>query len=449
MYKKKILLFFLFTGYILTGCDESAMNEDIISTKLIMWRSPANYYSYYNKYYKYANSMDGKLLECMELNIPQENTFEVDRIKNGLSDRFILSRISVKEWTSYKDISIYTYYGILPFSKQYSSASSSTSIGTAQVKFTNVPSYSSFILSGSSYSTTSYPLSTNTYNIPLYSDRLNSLYLLLRTTTGTYYKSFDNLIPGQLNTLSLSGMQSAFTQGTISFNKGSYTSFSIDISKYGSSGFTGGSFLVGNANGTDSPVSYILPSSFLPTSSYYTSLKGSSTDHNATTLLYSGSVLSTLALLDGKFSLSGSLPDISYKLDLNDKADVVYLYFTHNSDFINTNKYKVSWRIYVSPAVRDIELPEIPETILATLRSVYGINDLNLSQIKFSNASVAQYFESNNFDEYMAKNFFGWKGPFDGTIDKSIYFYPSTTKGGIGEIEKHPDPCRFTVETDF
>lgn len=449
MYKKKILLFFLLTGYILTGCDESAMNEDIISTKLILWKSPADYYSYYNKLYKYANSMDGKLLECMELNIPQENTFEVDRIKNGLSDRFILSRLSVKELTSYKDISIYTYYGILPFSKQYSSASSSTSTGTAQVKFTNVPSYTSFILSGSNYSTTSYALSTNTYNIPIYSDRLNSLYLLLRTTTGTYYKSFDNLIPGQLNTLSLSGMQSAFTQGTISFNKGSYTSFSIDISKYGNTGFTGGSFIVGRANGTDSPVSYILPSSFLPSAQCITDLEGSSTSHVATTILYSGTVPSTLALLDGSFSFSGSLPEISYKLDLNEKADVVYLYFTHNSDFINTNKYKVSWRIYISPAVRDIKLPDIPETILATLRSAYGINDLKLSQIKLSNASVSQYFESNNFDEYMTKYFFGWKSPTEGSNDKYIYFYPSTTKGGIGEIEKHPDPCRYTVETDF
>jgi hypothetical protein len=425
------------------------MNEDMPSGKLISWKTSANYYSSYNKLYKFANSMDGKLLECMELNIPQENNFVVDRIKNGLSDRFILSRLSVQEMTSYKDISIYTYFGILPFSKEPTSPSSSTSIGTAQVKFSSVPSYSSFILSGSAYSTTSYPLSTNTYNIPLYSDRLNSLYLLLRTTSGTYYKFFDNLIPGQLNTLSLSGMRNDFTQGAISFNKGSYTSFYVDISKYGNTGFTGGSFKVETANSTNSPVSYILPSSFLPTSLHYTLLKGYSTDHNATTHFYSGSVPSTLSLLDGKFSFSGSLPEISYKLDINEKADAVYLFFAHNSDFTNTNKYRVSWRIYVSPGVRDIKLPDIPETILATLRSVYGISDLKLSQIKFSYSTCYQYFESDNFDEFMTKYFFGWKNPTEGLKNKYIEFFPTTTKGGIGETKTHQDPYRYTVETDF
>ena len=451
MYNKKILLFFFITGFVLAGCDESAMNEDMPSGMLVSWKTPANYYSSYQKLYKYANSMDGEMLACMDLNIPQENTFAVDRIKNGLSERFIMSRLSVRELTSYKEISIYTYYGILPFSKEQAASTSSTStyIGTAQVKFSNVPTYSSSIVSGSSYSTTGYSLATSTFNIPLYSDRLNSLYLLLRTTTGTYYKSFDNLIPNQVNTLSLSGMKSDFTQGAISFNKGTYTSFSLEVNKYGNTGFTGGSYFVGNGNGTNSPVSYILPASFLPSAYCMTELYGSETYHNTSTYLYSKSVPPTLALLDGNFSLTGSLPDISYNLNLNDKADVVYLYFTHSSDFTNTNKYKVIWRIYLSPSVRTIKLPDIPQLILTTLRDSYGISDLMLSQVKFNSASCLQYFESNNFDEYMTKYFFGWKGPFDGTIDKSIYFYPSTTKGGKGEINAHPDPSRYTVDTDF
>lgn len=120
-------------------------------------------------------------------------------------------------------------------------------------------------------------------------------------------------------------------------------------------------------------------------------------------------------------------------MNINDKVDAIILYWSHSSSFRSTYGFGVNWVVYVSPSVREFQLPDIPGDILNGITLKYGINNLRLSEMLPSSSSIYEYSKAQNFDEWMKNYWFGWGNPASGQADRYIYFNTSGVKKSTSE----------------
>jgi hypothetical protein len=444
---KRILLLLLLAGvFIFAGCSKGEiLGDNMPSGKLVSLKVPANYYASNDLSYFYVNSMEGKLLNVSEIQKSTINVFEVDKSKNGPANRYNFSRLFAYDNGTYKNITIYTYIGMLPFSKEFKASAASTFIGTAMVKFTNVPAYTSFLLAGANSNITSGTLSTGTFYISLYSNLPAGLFIKLKTSTGELYKSVEGLVAGQTTTISLSGMVNTFGTKTISFNNSTYTSSSISIDRQAANNFTSGSYTVfsSSISGTPLPASVIVsyPMTFLPTGYCRTNFTNSGTSKYSTATIYSTAIPDNIKTLDGTIKLTGKYPGkVSYTLNVPEKVDVLIFYWSHSSAFRSANGFNVTYIVYVSPSVREFQLPVISADIMKGVSSKYSsIKDLKLAEMLPTYAYIYESAKALDFDDWMNKYWFGWGDPVTGQIDRNMYINTSGVKKGTISYEPVKD----------
>jgi|WetSurMetagenome_2_1015567.scaffolds.fasta_scaffold00024_26 hypothetical protein len=446
MCNNRSLQLLLLAFILLTSCAESSLNEDMPASKLISIKIPANYYSYYNQAFYFINSMDGELLSSKKLSINEEDIFEVNRVDNEPYDRFTFTRMFVKENSSIPYITLTTYVGILPFSKDYTQTTSPptyTYLGQATVNFSNIPAYSEFLLSSTMKNYTTGDLTTGSFNFPIYTNINSGLFIRIYTSSGDKYKFIENLTPNSTITIDLSIMNSDFTTTEIDLNNSiSYTDYFIYLDKYQNSDFTSNSFTVFSKYTNNNNVSIVNPQSFLPNSNYRIDLDCFGSDYYSYGSYYSKHIPEVISPVWVYFSLQSAFPKLEYLFDISDEADNLSLTWRHSSSFEDNNGYRVIWYVYFSPSIREYSIPGIPASILDQLYYEYGIYDLSLSEMESQYLRIDCSSRAKDYDEFMKNYWFGWKDPIEGTYDVQVNYYPNSTKGATKKDlhERHENP---------
>ncbi|MCX6328435.1 MAG: hypothetical protein NTZ85_02815 [Bacteroidia bacterium] len=409
MNAKRILFFLILAGYIfIPGCNK---NDSKNNGKLISLTIPADYYSYYDYVNYFANTPDGDLIYSEQINNGEEVVFEVNK-ENVTLKRFDLSRCFIKEYETYINITITSYIDILPFSLELKTTSS-TYLGDAYVTFTDVPTYTSYLLANAYSNITTYygDLSTTTFSISIYSDLPKGLLIRLNTGTGELYKFVDGLTVGQTTNISLSAMNSDFETAGISLNTNTYSHLQLSVDRYSENNFTSGSYSIFSSL-VSTPISFSSPSSFLPDNYTRTYLYGILSGKIFSSIIYSDDIPNYVELLDGSATGYGSLPwSISYDFDINDQPDIVRLSCYHSSTFTDTYGFNVTWNVYVKPSSKDFTLPDIPEDIINYLSDYYGIEDLQFNNMELVDVCLYEYGKSQNFDDFINYYWSGWGDP--------------------------------------
>jgi hypothetical protein len=425
MNTKRILFFLLLAGYLfIAGCNK---NESKNNGKLISLTIPADYYSNYDYVNYFANTPDGDLIYSKQINNEEEVLFEVNRDNN--IDRFDLSRCFIKDYGSYISVSITSYINILPFSKEFTTTSS-TFLGYAYVTFTDVPVYASYFLANAATNITTEAgdLSTTTFSIPLHSNLPRGLLIKLNTGTNQLYKFVDNLVVGQTTNVSLSGMSNNFSSANISLNTTAYNNLSLTIDRYSENNFLSGSYSIIDTL-LSPPINFTYPASFLQNNYTRTYLYSTVGTNYTSSNVYSANIPNSVELLDGTGTFYGSLPEsISCNFDLNDQIDVMYLSCYHPWTFTDSHGFRVTWNIWISPSSTDFSLPEIPEEIINYLSDNYLIYDLQFASMESVSANFYEYGRSHGFDEFMQYYWLGWPNLEMNETDKFLSIYLSDKK---------------------
>lgn len=434
----KLLCILLAAGTLLfTACNDEESWNPSNRDNLISLNYPENFYAAFKNVYHYANSMDGKLLASKELSVSGNDFFEVSRAENGAYNRFDLTRAYIQESGNKKYISLSTYIGILPFSKDYDlTYQPSIPIGPAIVKFTNVPPYTSFIIS-SAKSTTNYgDLNTRTYYFNLYDNLPRCIFITLNTPSGSLYKFVDNLVPDQTTTISLADMNNIYTSGTVNFDKKSFNSFHIEFGRYYTNDFTSPHFYLFDTEFAAPPASLSIPSLFLANKYSRTELTGFHNepgypaDKESICLVYSSTPPVHASLMDGELYLPDKYFYNNFKYDFSSDQIVHLVSFSwsHSSDFLNANGFRVSWTVYVSPSIREFYIPAIPESILKSIEDHHGISDLYIEGMRMGNSVLSWSSRTDDFDDYMERYFLGSGGTAPNDEFRHLVFYNTDTK---------------------
>ena len=438
---KRIFSFALAASCIIfIGCSKGEIiGDNLPEGKLISLQIKSGCYSDNDLSYFFVNSMNGKLLNSQKLDKQTSTLFEVSKIENGASVRYNFTQFFANTNGYNKEITINTYIGMLPLSKRFSKSIDPGSYysGTAGAKFTDVPAYNSFLLACPYFNITSGDLYTGSFWFPVYDNKPTNLFIRLNTSSGGLYKYYSGLQTYSAKAISLAGMSNSFGSQNIICNSGNFTSSTITINKYVDNDFTASSYSVFSLTTSGSPPTSVpatYPSEFLP--SNYTRVdytgtltESSSTLKNSVNTFYSAEIPNNLNILDGDFSLTGKYPNrISYTMNLNDKVDALLISWAHPPSFKTANGFSVVWNVYVSPNVREFQLPEIPANILTEIYREYGFRDLKLTEMLPTTAYIYDYHKAQNFDEWMKNYWFGWGDLILGQVDRYLLFNTSGNK---------------------
>lgn len=456
MNRKKLIMPLIAVAALLTCCNEEESLNLNSPDKLISLTFPANTFSnYYSHVYHFANSMDGRLLESRELNISEYDNFEVNRAKNGPHSRFDFSRVYVREVGDRKYVTIYTYIGILPFSKYYEPPYPSYSIGQAIVNFTDVPPYNYFDLRSATSSYSYGDLSTRTYYVQLYDNLPRCIFIRLFTPSGELYKFIDGLQPDHTTTISLANMNNSFGTGNLYFEKDSFNSFQVWMGKYYYNDFESPLFPLFESTLSNPPAVITFPSLFLSGNYCQIELTGYSDDDGYSVSkasrceLYSSTIPGHVSLLDGEIYLQEESFRYKFKygFEANDIVHLVSFGWSHTYDFYTTNNFSVTWRIYGSPSLREFIIPRIPENIINSLYNNYGISDLHPDEMKMTSSFLTQSNKANDYDEYMMHYFTGTGLLVLDEEYKSLSFIFPETKAASGKSYFRPefDPAEMRL----